>query len=86
MCLEKTLHSGKFDLNFIYCRFCTTFILKLLACSYLQRDVEDMAEFVRNCPSEFKEYYIQMQVAKRSQAPNRTQVNTLCIYYMPFYT
>ncbi|KAL8499553.1 hypothetical protein ACS0TY_022485 [Phlomoides rotata] len=46
---------------------------------YIQRDVEDMAEFVRNCPSEFKEYYIQMQVAKRSQAPNRSQVNDDCI-------
>ncbi|KAL0297434.1 UNVERIFIED_CONTAM: F-box protein SKIP31 [Sesamum radiatum] len=34
------------------------------------RDQEDMTEFVRSCPSEFKEYYIQMQVAKRSQAPN----------------
>ncbi|XP_020550739.1 F-box protein SKIP31-like isoform X2 [Sesamum indicum] len=42
---------------------------------YIQRDEEDMAEFVRNCPSEFKEYYIQMQVAKRSQAPNPSQVN-----------
>lgn len=40
-----------------------------------QRDEEDMAEFVRNCTSEFKEYYIQMQVAKRSQAPTRSQVN-----------
>ncbi|KAI3792890.1 hypothetical protein L2E82_06781 [Cichorium intybus] len=36
---------------------------------YIQRDEEDMVEFVRNCPIEFKEYYIQMQVAKRSQAP-----------------
>ncbi|KAI3453909.1 hypothetical protein Pfo_010572 [Paulownia fortunei] len=42
---------------------------------YIQRDDEDMAEFVRNCPSEFKEYYIQMQVAKRSQAPHPSQVN-----------
>ncbi|KAK4422441.1 F-box protein SKIP31 [Sesamum alatum] len=42
---------------------------------YIQRDEEDMAEFVRSCPSEFKEYYIQMQVAKRSQAPNPSQVN-----------
>ncbi|KAL0393782.1 UNVERIFIED_CONTAM: F-box protein SKIP31 [Sesamum latifolium] len=42
---------------------------------YIQRDEDDMAEFVRNCPSEFKEYYIQMQVAKRSQAPNPSQVN-----------
>ncbi|XP_022881368.1 F-box protein SKIP31-like isoform X2 [Olea europaea var. sylvestris] len=40
---------------------------------YIQRDEEDMAEFVRGCPSEFKEYYIQMQVAKRSQAPLPSQ-------------
>ncbi|KAL3844397.1 hypothetical protein ACJIZ3_001800 [Penstemon smallii] len=42
---------------------------------YIQRDEDDMAEFVRNCPSEYKEYYIQMQVAKRSQAPHPSQVN-----------
>ncbi|KAL0447647.1 UNVERIFIED_CONTAM: F-box protein SKIP31 [Sesamum latifolium] len=42
---------------------------------YIQRDEEDMAEFVQSCPSEFKEYYIQMQVAKRSQAPNPSLVN-----------
>ncbi|KAL2517316.1 F-box protein SKIP31 [Abeliophyllum distichum] len=42
---------------------------------YIQRDEEDMEEFVRDCPSEFKEYYIQMQVAKRSQAPLPSQVN-----------
>ncbi|KAL6979993.1 hypothetical protein U1Q18_021644 [Sarracenia purpurea var. burkii] len=42
---------------------------------YIQRDEEDMAEFVRNCPSEFKDYYIQMQAAKRSQAPLLSQVN-----------
>ncbi|KAK6129819.1 hypothetical protein DH2020_036405 [Rehmannia glutinosa] len=42
---------------------------------YIQRDEDDMAEFVRNCPSEFKEYYIQMQAAKRSQAPHPSQVN-----------
>lgn len=42
---------------------------------YIQRDEEDMAEFVRNCPSEFKEYYIQMQAAKRSQTPLPSQVN-----------
>lgn len=40
----------------------------------LQRDEEDMVEFVRNCPLEFKEYYIQMQAAKRSQAPLPSQV------------
>ncbi|XP_072966307.1 F-box protein SKIP31 [Typha angustifolia] len=52
---------------------------KLRACAwkklYIQRDQEDMVEFVRNTPSEFKEYYIQMQAAKRSQAPLPTQVN-----------
>ncbi|XP_043696912.1 F-box protein SKIP31 [Telopea speciosissima] len=42
---------------------------------YIQRDGEDMVEFVRNTPSEFKEYYIQMQAAKRSQAPLPSQVN-----------
>ncbi|XP_020696501.1 F-box protein SKIP31 [Dendrobium catenatum] len=42
---------------------------------YIQRDREDMSEFVRNTPSEFKEYYIQMQAAKRSQAPLPSQVN-----------
>ncbi|KAL3500166.1 hypothetical protein ACH5RR_039259 [Cinchona calisaya] len=41
---------------------------------YIQRDEEDMVELVRNCPSEFKEYYIQMQAAKRSQAPLPSQV------------
>ncbi|KAB2053922.1 hypothetical protein ES319_A12G219500v1 [Gossypium barbadense] len=41
---------------------------------YIQRDEEDMIELVRNCPSEFKEYYIQMQSAKRSQAPLPSQV------------
>ncbi|CAN6461417.1 unnamed protein product [Victoria cruziana] len=52
---------------------------KLRACAwkklYMQRDEEDMVEFVRNTPAEFKEYYIQMQVAKRSQAPLPSQVN-----------
>lgn len=38
-----------------------------------------MVELVRNCPSEFKEYYIQMQVAKRSQAPLPSQVKFLYI-------
>ncbi|XP_030540152.1 F-box protein SKIP31 [Rhodamnia argentea] len=42
---------------------------------YIQRDEEDMSELVRNCPAEFKEYYIQMQAAKRSQAPLPSQVN-----------
>lgn len=42
---------------------------------YIQRDEEDTGEFVRNCPVESKEYYIQMQAAKRSQAPLPSQVN-----------
>lgn len=42
---------------------------------YIQRDADDMMEFVRNTPVEFKEYYIQMQAAKRSQAPPPSQVN-----------
>ncbi|KAH7553363.1 hypothetical protein ACOSP7_029948 [Xanthoceras sorbifolium] len=41
---------------------------------YIQRDEEDMIELVRNCSAEFKEYYIQMQAAKRSQAPLPSQV------------
>uniref|UniRef100_A0A1D1Z5G5 F-box protein SKIP31 n=1 Tax=Anthurium amnicola TaxID=1678845 RepID=A0A1D1Z5G5_9ARAE len=41
---------------------------------YIQRDGEDMVHFIGNCPSEFKEYYIQMQAAKRSQAPLPSQV------------
>ncbi|MQL90166.1 hypothetical protein Taro_022747 [Colocasia esculenta] len=41
---------------------------------YIQRDREDMVHFIRNSPSEFKEYYIQMQAAKRSQAPLPSQV------------
>lgn len=42
---------------------------------YIQRDREDMVEFVRNTPTEFKEYYIQMQAAKRSQVPRPSEVN-----------
>ncbi|KAG7955578.1 hypothetical protein I3843_11G079800 [Carya illinoinensis] len=42
---------------------------------YIQRDEEDMIELVRNCQPEFKEYYIQMQAAKRSQVPLPSQVN-----------
>lgn len=38
---------------------------------YIQRDREDMAYFVRHTPTEFKEYYIQMQAAKRSQLPSQ---------------
>lgn len=40
----------------------------------MQRDEEDMIELVRSCQNEFKEYYIQMQAAKRSQAPHPSQV------------
>ncbi|ESQ39663.1 hypothetical protein EUTSA_v10000968mg [Eutrema salsugineum] len=36
---------------------------------YIDRDEKDMIELVRSCPADFKEYYIQMQAAKRSQAP-----------------
>jgi len=46
----------------------TTFVI------IMQRDGEDMVELVRNCQNEFKEYYIQMQAAKRSQAPLPSQV------------
>jgi len=35
-----------------------------------------MVEFVRNTPTEFKEYYIQMQASKRSQAPLPSEVTT----------
>lgn len=42
---------------------------------YIQRDEEDMTQLVRDCSSEFKEYYIQMQAAKRSQAPLPSQVH-----------
>lgn len=42
---------------------------------YIKRDADDMVEFVRNCPMELKEYYIQMQAAKRSQAPLPSQIN-----------
>ncbi len=40
-----------------------------------QRDEADMVDFVRNTPAEFREYYIQMQAAKRSQAPLPSQVS-----------
>lgn len=52
---------------------------KLRECSwknlYFQRDEEDITQSVRNCQPEFKEYYIQMYAAKRSQAPLLSQVN-----------
>ncbi|KAL5099749.1 hypothetical protein RYX36_004076 [Vicia faba] len=41
---------------------------------YIQRDEKDMDELVRSCQNEFKEYYIQMQTAKRSQAPHPSQL------------
>ncbi|KFK31571.1 hypothetical protein AALP_AA6G129400 [Arabis alpina] len=41
---------------------------------YIDRDEEDMIELVRNCPMDFKEYYIQMQAAKRGQAPLPSQM------------
>lgn len=41
---------------------------------YIQRDENDMVELVRSCQNEFKEYYIQMQAAKRSQAPHPSQL------------
>lgn len=42
---------------------------------YIQRDEEDMVQSMTNCQPEFKEYYLQMYAAKRSQAPLRSQVN-----------
>lgn len=51
------------------------FCLDLVICPIIiQRDEEDMVELVRNCQNEFKEYYIQMQAAKRSQAPHPSLV------------
>ncbi|CAM6108221.1 unnamed protein product [Calypogeia fissa] len=51
---------------------------KLRGCAwkqlYFERDKADMADFVRNTPDEFREYYVQMQAAKRSQAPAPSQV------------
>ncbi|KAK1568583.1 hypothetical protein Q3G72_026232 [Acer saccharum] len=40
----------------------------------LQWDEEDMVVLVRNFPTEFKENYIQMQAAKKSQAQLPSQV------------
>ncbi|KMT12299.1 hypothetical protein BVRB_5g102400 [Beta vulgaris subsp. vulgaris] len=42
---------------------------------YIQRDEEDMVQSVTNCQPEFKEYYLQMYAAKRSQAPLLSQAN-----------
>ncbi|GBG88284.1 hypothetical protein CBR_g46850 [Chara braunii] len=36
---------------------------------YFERDRSDMQDFLRNSPLEFREYYVQMQAAKRGQAP-----------------
>lgn len=36
---------------------------------YIERDTVDMEQSVRDIPVEFREYYIQMQAAKRSDAP-----------------
>ncbi|OWM72268.1 hypothetical protein CDL15_Pgr018153 [Punica granatum] len=41
---------------------------------YVQRDGEDMVGLLKNCQPEFKGYYMQMQAAKRSQAPLPSQV------------
>ncbi|CAN8267437.1 unnamed protein product [Cochlearia groenlandica] len=41
---------------------------------YIDRDEQDMIELVRSCPTDFKEYYIQMQASKRSQAPLPSQM------------
>jgi len=42
---------------------------------YIERDEDDMIEWVRTAPTEFREYYIQMQASKRSQTPLPSQVN-----------
>ncbi|GAB4857980.1 hypothetical protein Ancab_015884 [Ancistrocladus abbreviatus] len=42
---------------------------------YIQRDEQDMIEFVQNCQPEFREYYFQMHISKRTQAPLPSQVN-----------
>lgn len=52
---------------------CSNHLLIYTFCSF-QRDEEDMVQSVRNCPPEFKEYYLQMYAAKRSQAPLLSQV------------
>ncbi|KAK9667662.1 hypothetical protein RND81_13G003300 [Saponaria officinalis] len=41
---------------------------------YIKRDEEDMVQSLTNCQPEFKEYYLQMYAAKRSQAPLLSQV------------
>eukprot|EP00252_Welwitschia_mirabilis_P015716 TRINITY_DN3480_c0_g1_i1.p1 TRINITY_DN3480_c0_g1~~TRINITY_DN3480_c0_g1_i1.p1 ORF type:complete len:386 (+),score=70.61 TRINITY_DN3480_c0_g1_i1:111-1160(+) len=46
---------------------------ELRACTwkqlYIERDRVEMTAFIKDCPSEFKEYYIQMQTSKRSEVP-----------------
>ncbi|KAL8101715.1 hypothetical protein AgCh_033562 [Apium graveolens] len=43
------------------------------------RDEEETVQYVRNCPSECKEYYIQMQTAKRCQAPIPSQDESMIL-------
>ncbi|KAJ7554098.1 hypothetical protein O6H91_06G124600 [Diphasiastrum complanatum] len=45
-----------------------------LSMDSVQRDKADMTEFVRNTPPDFREYYVQMQAAKRSQPPLPSQI------------
>ncbi|KAH9607515.1 hypothetical protein KSS87_017445 [Heliosperma pusillum] len=42
---------------------------------YIQRDEEDMVQSLMNCQPEFKDFYLQMYAAKRTQAPLPSQVN-----------
>lgn len=52
----------------------------------LQRDEEETVQYVRNCPSEFKQYYIQMQTAKRCQAPIPSQVTEIYSMFVTLFT
>jgi hypothetical protein len=52
-------------------------ILYILINSFVQRDEDDMIEWVRTAPTEFREYYIQMQASKRSQTPLPSQVTNI---------
>eukprot|EP00897_Mesotaenium_endlicherianum_P000665 jgi/Mesen1/1059/ME000123S00229 len=47
-------------------------ILKFLSAEH---DRVDMHEFVQNTPHDFREYYVQMQAAKRTQAPRPDQLH-----------
>lgn len=70
-----SLFSWKLNLSCFSLPGFVNFCVDLIICPIIiQRDGEDMVELVRNCQNEFKEYYIQMQAAKRSQAPNPSQV------------